>query len=287
MTQREEIPDEWPEAFCTWYQNLLDFTPAQMWPYWQAAQAQAAAPAYTTNEFSNLNNQAHGYSDVVSLGGMDPRNYASANGVRQAAVEPVASSNCPICGENYPHAHWPKEIVYWLQCQASRFIPDWEQRITIRDGAEEWEELVALKSKLKYTEEMLTDADHSVRCINEDSNQAAVKPVAWRWRMNGEWHYGTEPLFVDGFTTQEPLYTSPPDHTAEIEALQTKCAMQKGLIDGTLSVNRNMVLEINAMKAAMRLALECIYDHDHGKYLGPDSKAQRVAAIAALEGALK
>lgn len=39
----EEIPDEWPEAFCTWYQKLLDFTPAQMWPYWKAAlQPQAA-----------------------------------------------------------------------------------------------------------------------------------------------------------------------------------------------------------------------------------------------------
>ena len=52
----------------------------------QAAQAQAAS----TKDFSNLTNQAHGYSDVVSLGGMDPRNYAAANGVRQAAVKPVA-----------------------------------------------------------------------------------------------------------------------------------------------------------------------------------------------------
>jgi hypothetical protein len=53
---------------------------------WEAAQAQAAS----TKDFSNLTNQAHGYSDVVSLGGMDPRNYAAANGVRQAAVKPVA-----------------------------------------------------------------------------------------------------------------------------------------------------------------------------------------------------
>ncbi len=41
---------------------------------------------------------------------------------------------------------------------------------------------------------------------------AAIKarePVAWRWRMNGQWHYGPEPLFKDGFTTQEPLYDKP------------------------------------------------------------------------------
>ena len=35
------------------------------------------------------------------------------------------------------------------------------------------------------------------------------EPVAWRWRMNGQWHYGPEPLFKDGFTTQEPLYDKP------------------------------------------------------------------------------
>ena len=44
---------------------------------------------------------------------------------------------------------------------------------------------------------------------------------------------------------------------------------------------------VDAAREAMRLALECIYDHHHGKYLGPDSKAQREAAIAALEEKLK
>lgn len=43
----------------------------------------------------------------------------------------------------------------------------------------------------------------------------AAEPVAWRWRFNGEWHYGDRALFKDSHTTNQPLFASPPTTAAD------------------------------------------------------------------------
>ena len=62
---------------------------------------------------------------------------------------------------------------------------------------------------------------------------AAIKarePVAWRWRMNGQWHYGPEPLFKDGFTTQEPLYDKPIPPVREPLSDNTIAALRQAIV---------------------------------------------------------
>ena len=112
---------------------------------------------------------------------------------------------------------------------------------------------------------------------------AAIKarePLAYRWRMNGQWHYGSEPLFKDGFTTQEPLYTTPPQHQAAMEALR------KANID---CVNHFDAIkeDYDKAQAAMKLALEALR-HERMLYQAySDGAPPHITdAIAALEGVL-
>lgn len=55
------------------------------------------------------------------------------------------------------------------------------------------------------------------------SKTVQVEPVAWRWRMNGDWYYGPTPLFEDGFTTQESLYATPQQAAPGFTGISVEC----------------------------------------------------------------
>ena len=42
----------------------------------------------------------------------------------RSEAKPVASSSCPMCGQDTPHAHGERQVVEWLRVQARRFYPD-------------------------------------------------------------------------------------------------------------------------------------------------------------------
>ncbi len=62
--------------------------------------------------------------------------------VKRQVHPPIASSACPICGEDTPHAHGPNDICTWLQNQAARF----NLKVEIFDKSEHKEHIEYLKS---------------------------------------------------------------------------------------------------------------------------------------------
>lgn len=42
----------------------------------------------------------------------------------ESQAEPKASSQCPMCGVDTPHAHQRDQVIEWLRIQARRFYPD-------------------------------------------------------------------------------------------------------------------------------------------------------------------
>ena len=84
---------------------------------------------------------------------------------------------------------------------------EWSSMYSFDDAVEE----VAVKTAVldKEVSELYALRKERDALAAELAAIKAREPVAWRWRMNGQWHYGPEPLFKDGFTTQEPLYDKP------------------------------------------------------------------------------
>jgi hypothetical protein len=152
-----------------------------------------------------------------------------------------------------------------------------------------------LEAELKKQD--AAQAQAAVEPADRLADTGETMPVAYlAWRDGKPCYEGDDavcedavwPVDFDDDRTSMPVYTSPPDHTAEIERL-TKCLKKAN--SNHEEFERLWYLatdKIDSQKDSMRMALSMLhFMNDNGYRLEEYEQGRMDAAIAALEGALK
>lgn len=100
----------------------------------------------------------------------------------KAGGDVVASSACPICGKDTPHAHSPEQIAEWLRNQARRFLGnEADHFIRINTPANE---IDALRRRIKELEHKVEDLRPETSYENYGKSDAELIALANRSQPN-------------------------------------------------------------------------------------------------------
>ena len=326
MTQREAF-EAW---YCAEYWNFkasrpklwsgeeYDSLSVQLaWMSWQSAQAQATAPKEVVfggpevrARMLDAQLRKHGYSDIVSTGGMDPAIQATAEPVpakeisrmemwlprnklamhkilaeqAQATAEPVCT--CPFCGDTYPDfdvAHVCSRGPYAMQAAHAQAT---KQHIYPGGGDATAQATQTIQSRNAAVVAMY------------DRKQATAEPVAFGMRSDdGGIYYAinaAEHTDDDGY--EVPLYTAPPDHTAlldRIAEMEKQCkyfaaSEYKTKVEAQTTFE-HLKSENERLAGLLRQALEALKDYDSfnsSDALLNSIKSQGLAAIESIRKVL-